>query len=425
MKLKASLHSGRGSAKHNDRKFDLDKAEHINQEKTKDNVYHICTKNEELKSKSFEEYEREFYSRTFKKACEAQNTRNEKARHPERNRTPEQWYQDKAKQPEETILQIGNKEWWESLSDTEQKEFMSHLEGVVKEWRKEVKEKYPQVRVLDYSIHVDEGSPHIHARRVFLGHDRDGNPTPNINKALEEMGIDPPDPTKKLSKYNNRKQTYTADERSMFYDIVERIYPDIEIDREPELKTQHLDTLKYKKEKIAEEIIENEQKKEKIQRETKELVSEYEQKKQSLIKEYDALKTEIEEKKAELKGEDLDYVQLEFLQEKKIWTKEDKDNILKTAFLKTDYQDQVEELKPEIDHLRAENKKLHEDLEFLPSRDQWKQKCEEARDYKQKYELAKTDLKNVMQEIKSRGIELKTTIQTKWEDFKRTIHFSH
>ena len=64
------------------------------------------------------------------------------------------------------------------------------------------------VHVLDWALHLDETSPHIHARQVFDIENRYGEREPKQEKALEVLGISLPDPAKKPSRTNNRKVTF-------------------------------------------------------------------------------------------------------------------------------------------------------------------------------------------------------------------------
>ena len=102
--------------KHNDRRFDVEKSEHIDAERTKQNVYwdmyqgyysdDIMPKNGEMPA-SFSGVERKFYHERYSDFCEKQNARNERTRHTERNRSPDDLLKDKRTCPEESIMQIG------------------------------------------------------------------------------------------------------------------------------------------------------------------------------------------------------------------------------------------------------------------------------------------------------------------------------
>lgn len=97
--MRLTRHNGRAgkhgtyNPKHNDRSFDLENSEHINAELAKKNVYWDCYNGfrslakEELLADTFEEVEEMFYSSQYRNHVESQNQRNEKNRHPERNRT--------------------------------------------------------------------------------------------------------------------------------------------------------------------------------------------------------------------------------------------------------------------------------------------------------------------------------------------------
>ena len=102
--LKLTRHNGRAgkngtyNPKHNDRRFDVEHSEHINPEMTKKNVYWDCytgIKSVEFRENpgeedfSFEEIEKLYYVEHYGDYVDAQNARNEKARHTERNRTVE------------------------------------------------------------------------------------------------------------------------------------------------------------------------------------------------------------------------------------------------------------------------------------------------------------------------------------------------
>ena len=79
---------------------------------------------------------------------------------------------------------------------------------------------FPNVQILDVALHVDEeGAPHMHERKVWIGHDKTGNAVVGQTKALLEMGISAPNPEKKYNRYNNPKITYTRMIRENLLDI--------------------------------------------------------------------------------------------------------------------------------------------------------------------------------------------------------------
>ena len=78
------------------------------------------------------------------------------------------------------------------------------------------------VHVLDWALHLDESTPHIHERHVFDCENKYGEIAPQQEKALEALGFDLPDPDKPLSRRNNRKITFDAACRKMLFEIAKR-----------------------------------------------------------------------------------------------------------------------------------------------------------------------------------------------------------
>ena len=131
---------------------------------------------------------------------DAQNARNEKTRHTERNRTVENLLKNSKTCPEESIYQIGTME--ESVSP-------ETLALVVSKFYEEFERRFgSHIHILDWALHLDEGTPHIHERHVFDCKNRYGVLCSQQEKALEELGFELPDPDKPKGKHNNRKQTF-------------------------------------------------------------------------------------------------------------------------------------------------------------------------------------------------------------------------
>ena len=125
--MRATRHNGRSgkhgvyNPKHNDRKFDIANSEHIDAEREKQNIYWDCYRgyvqnpsDETLRNwgpvepeASFHDIEKMYYEDHYSDFIKGQNARNEKNRHPERNRTTEDLLKNKMTCPEETIFQIG------------------------------------------------------------------------------------------------------------------------------------------------------------------------------------------------------------------------------------------------------------------------------------------------------------------------------
>ena len=224
--MKLTRHNGRAgingvyNPKHNDRDFDVGNSEHIDDERAKKNIYWDCYQgfrthdfvgDDGTKKMSFEEIERMYYSNNYYDAVYSQNERNEKTRHTERNRTIEDVLNNKKTCPEETIYQIGNLDASVSYET---------LLQVSVEFMQVLQEKYGEnVHILDWALHLDEATPHIHERHVFDCENQYGEIFPQQEKALEKLGFELPDPTKKRSKTNNRKVSFDAECRKLLFDI--------------------------------------------------------------------------------------------------------------------------------------------------------------------------------------------------------------
>ena len=95
--------------------------------------------------------------------------------------------------------------------------------NIVTEFIEEFKAKYGEhVHVLDWALHLDESTPHIHERHVFDCENKYGEIAPQQEKAPEALGFNLPDPTKPLSRRNNRKITFDAACRKMLFEIAKR-----------------------------------------------------------------------------------------------------------------------------------------------------------------------------------------------------------
>lgn len=208
--MRVSRHNGRSgkhgiyNPKHNDRRFDVQHSEHIDPERKKENLYWDCyhgiSKDGKLAEMTFEQVEEKFYEEIFADFIKGQNARNVKNRHPERNRTAKDLLNDKRTCLEETIYQIGNIDSSVEYFDLycicqEFFDFVERLFG-------------KNVKIIDWALHVDEGTPHIHERHVFVWENQYGEVCPKQEKALEEIGFELPDPSKKQGKNNNRKMVF-------------------------------------------------------------------------------------------------------------------------------------------------------------------------------------------------------------------------
>lgn len=224
--MKASRHNGRSGkhgvydVKHNDRDFNVENSEHIDAERTKKNIYWDCYQgysfagSSEERQFNFTEIERAYYFEHYGDFVDAQNERNEIARHPERNRTVEDVLKNNKTCPEESVLQLGNID--EAVTP-------DVLAKVVVEFFEEFENRYgSHIHILDWALHLDEGTPHVHERHVFDAKNKYGELCPQQEKALEELGFELPDPTKKKGKFNNRKMSFDAECRKLFLEIAQR-----------------------------------------------------------------------------------------------------------------------------------------------------------------------------------------------------------
>ena len=95
--------------------------------------------------------------------------------------------------------------------------------NIVTEFIEAFKTKFGEhVHVLDWALHLDESTPHIHERHVFDCENKYGEVAPQQEKTLEALGFELPDPDKPLSRRNNRKITFDAACRKMLFEIAKR-----------------------------------------------------------------------------------------------------------------------------------------------------------------------------------------------------------
>lgn len=202
--MRATIHNGRTShlgaftPRHNDRNFNINHAEHIDPERVKDNRYWNWTGNPET---TFEAAEQAFYEKYIRQHLDAQNARYRAQRHAERAKTMDEYRRSPQTCPEEVILQIGKR------GDTIPADMMARIIQEQINWEQKT---FPGVKVLNVALHMDEqGAPHIHERRAWVYTDKDGNFAISQNKALEQMGVELPNPNKPRSRFNNRKMSFS------------------------------------------------------------------------------------------------------------------------------------------------------------------------------------------------------------------------
>lgn len=232
---------------HNDRMFDS-AAEHINKEKSKNNVY---WKRQGEAKLTFEEAEQKFYNEHFQDGLDKINAKHEKSRHTDRMKKMDEYRKSEKTCPEETLFYIGDRK-----QPIDRKTFKAIIDEQIA-WEAKT---FPQVVTLNVALHVDEedenGVPsadHVHKRSVWIAHDENGNLIVNQNKALKEMGIERPDPSKPENRFNNAKITYSKMVRQHFIELCKSY--GIEIIEEPREKSKSgLSMEKYKSQQITKEL---------------------------------------------------------------------------------------------------------------------------------------------------------------------------
>lgn len=234
-RLRVSQHSGRqGSAKHNDRTFVTGRgqdwieehASHIDQERSENNLYTTWDGNP-----NFEESERHYYEQTYQDGLDATNAHYRNEGHADRCKSIDDLYTGKLTRPEEMILQIGDRS-----SGIDGQSFKAAVEdylGRLAVWNDE---HGGHMIFLTAAIHLDEGSPHAHIRRVWEYQDAAGHTRLGQNKALQAAGIEPPQPGKPLGRYNNRKMSFDAMARGIWQETCREHGFDIETEARPGMR---------------------------------------------------------------------------------------------------------------------------------------------------------------------------------------------
>ena len=151
-------------------------------------------------SATFEDVEQLFYRQRYRDFVTGQNERNVKNRHPERNKETGDLLKSKKTCPEETVYQIG------TLDNHVPPELLIEI---VTEFMEIVNERFgSHVHILNWALHLDESTPHIHERHVFDCENQYGEIAPQQEKALEALGFELPEPEKPVGRKNNRKMTF-------------------------------------------------------------------------------------------------------------------------------------------------------------------------------------------------------------------------
>lgn len=281
-KNRVSQHSGRkGSAKHNNRDYDYYADKSVNPDLVGANIIYPagygsyrCPESKKNDFVNFDEplynathkpmtkadadkishekiqydlvqAESKIYADHFSRANEIVNARYIAQRHPEKCRTIKDWQNSTRNGPEETILRIGDK-MLDVPTETLQSCMTMYLD-FMQEWNKEHGDP---IVFLGGAIHVDEaGGKHGHYRRSWAYRDENGVEFPDQDKALEKAGVELPDPTKKKSRYNNRKVTFDKMMRAKWIEIVQQHGYDVETVPIPNQRTKETKDFVYDREK--------------------------------------------------------------------------------------------------------------------------------------------------------------------------------
>ncbi len=236
---RVTLHNGRSGSKgifrsgHNDRSGNF-AADHVDEKLSRENIYRSIGK-----FQNFEEAELAFYHSHFKKSLAAQNVRYIDQRHLDRCRTMKDLYFNARSCPEESIFQIGSRD--------NEKLDRELLDKIILEQLRWEEKTFPQIKYLDYALHVDEpdAADHVHARKVWIGHDKENFEIPSERAALKEMNVPLPMPGKKEGRYNNRKMTYTKMCREHLQELCQKYGIEIEVNPKAKSKSgRSLDQLK-------------------------------------------------------------------------------------------------------------------------------------------------------------------------------------
>ena len=236
--MKVSYHVKRtGSAKHNDRSFDISLAKHINPELVSDNRYIKAYKETaEEGPMSFEEVEKRFYTNVFTPWLDKRNKKARQQRHKERIKTVDQLLTDYNTRPEEAIYQIGDKDNYPA-----DPKLLEEIYIDLNKYSHQLVGRH--CRVLDVALHMDEATPHIHERRVWVYRDpADKLYKISQSKALERAGIPLPHPDQPEGRLNNRKMTYDRMIREKFIDLCRQ--HGLEIEDNPS-RRKHLSKTDY------------------------------------------------------------------------------------------------------------------------------------------------------------------------------------
>lgn len=175
----------------------------------------------------FSKSEAVFYKTTFGPHIDRQNRKAIDRRQYGRTQTVSQ-YKEKHP-PEEDLIYLGTKNVDVDALKAVFLDYVTWLETDC--WDAEK----GGVRPLGAALHLDETTPHIHLRKVYMYRDKDGDWQVSQNKALDALGVQAPDPAAAIGKKNNAKMTFTAMCREKLFELARN--HGVELETEPLPKT--------------------------------------------------------------------------------------------------------------------------------------------------------------------------------------------
>lgn len=202
-KNRTTTHRGKsGYAKHNEHTFMKGR-----------NISRWCV----FKGMAFEDAELKFYEENYSDALEEQNAKYLAKRQYGRVKDMKQFYEASRYKPTEEIVQYGF-----MGGDVPDKEtYRKMVSAYASKKMKWAKEHGDHLHMLNYANHFDEGTPHTHIREIWDYTDENGTKRINQEEAMRLSGLELPDPSKPVGRYNNRGMTYTKMCREMWQDICE------------------------------------------------------------------------------------------------------------------------------------------------------------------------------------------------------------
>lgn len=247
--MKVTFHNGVkgiGSATHNSRNFDYEKlAKHIDPELVDKNVYISVYPEFGGKNANFSKAEEKFYNEHFKEALKVRNDNYIKNRHKEKVKTMKEFMNMPRYRPKETIIQIGD------IDEHATPKQLKRLYNELFKYNRKISKGHCQV--LNVAIHLDEATPHIHMRQlwVYEKEGKDGKKYFDIGReqAMKDAGIERPFPEEPEGRYNNRNMTYTKMMRDKAEEICREMGLDIDTKRE---NRPHLSKVEYITQKTKE-----------------------------------------------------------------------------------------------------------------------------------------------------------------------------